>query len=608
MPFPGKHPYKLDGMALERMVHRSLAEGKPKAFSVHSFRALRVSEFKAFGSPQNIPIRPITIIFGPNSAGKSSVLHSLVYLHEVEKTGEVDVRKPSLSKGMIDLGGWAQFHHPVEDGDGMAFELGFQGSSFPSSKDLCDCCDEDLGYYFSVVSLPDEYSDTGSTFYCHGMMTVDGRPLLSAAGHHDDEWDPDFDLSDKDLQATWADLLKRKKMLPRRVGQLDEFGDDPVLEKVVEAINGGLEWGGTGPMDRWAATRGNAPKCAPTISSLRQTVAKVSTEMVEAVESLMTRMSYHGPFREYRSRESLIVEPAMRQSGSTPGSRSEDAWETLFHRYDVRAQVNAWMKTCGTLETGYEVIRRRFVDAESIFDIVLKVVQEGAGILESDDRGYQGTRYRLEIAAQSQLAEDPGIIEAARKAFLLLESLHVLAPSKIKEPTQELALQLTLHMVDTMPFKRLDQLLLIERRTGKEVSLRDIGVGLSQLLPLIVSAFAAWNELILVEQPELHVHPALQAELADVVIRSAVGEQKNTFILETHSEHLLLRILRRIRETTSGSLPDGLVPIRPEDVSVLFVEKAEGGAVVTPIPITHDGDFAVPWPHGFFPERAQELF
>ena len=62
----------------------------------------------------------------------------------------------------------------------------------------------------------------------------------------------------------------------------------------------------------------------------------------------------------------------------------------------------------------------------------------------------------------------------------------------------------------------------------------------------------------------------MQAELGDVFIQSALGEQKNTFLLETHSEHLILRIMRRIRETRDGKLPQGVPPVSAKDVSILF--------------------------------------
>jgi hypothetical protein len=114
---------------------------------------------------------------------------------------------------------------------------------------------------------------------------------------------------------------------------------------------------------------------------------------------------------------------------------------------------------------------------------------------------------------------------------------------------------------------QLRDLVLIDVRTDTPVSHRDVGIGISQVLPVLVHCYANEGKLVAIEQPEIHLHPALQAELGDVFIESALGERKNTFLLETHSEHLILRIMRRIRETTAGTLPEGIPPIKPDDVA-----------------------------------------
>jgi predicted ATPase len=155
---------------------------------------------------------------------------------------------------------------------------------------------------------------------------------------------------------------------------------------------------------------------------------------------------------------------------------------------------------------------------------------------------------------------------------------------------------------------RVTELVLVDERTGTVVTHRDVGIGVSQVLPVLVSANANWGRVIAIEQPEIHLHPALQAELGDVFIESALGERRNTFLLETHSEHLILRVLRRIRETTDGELPSGLQPLRPTDVQVVYCRPTREGAVLHELPITEDGEFARPWPDGFFAERSRELF
>jgi predicted ATPase len=152
-----------------------------------------------------------------------------------------------------------------------------------------------------------------------------------------------------------------------------------------------------------------------------------------------------------------------------------------------------------------------------------------------------------------------------------------------------------------------DELVLIDRRTNTSVTHRDVGIGVSQVLPVLVHAYANEGKLIAIEQPEIHLHPALQAELGDLFIGSALGELKNTFILETHSEHLILRILRRVRETTENKLPPGATPVKPEDITVVYVDPTAKGSVVKPLTVTPDGDFAEPWPDGFFAERLADL-
>ena len=152
------------------------------------------------------------------------------------------------------------------------------------------------------------------------------------------------------------------------------------------------------------------------------------------------------------------------------------------------------------------------------------------------------------------------------------------------------------------------ELVLMDLVQKTPVSHRDVGIGISQVLPVLVHAYADRGRLVTVEQPEIHLHPALQAELADVFIESALGERKNTFILETHSEHLILRLLRRIRETAAGELPGGKMPLRPEDIAVLYVKPGTEGSEVIALPVNAEGDFDAPWPDGFFAERSKELF
>jgi predicted ATPase len=111
--------------------------------------------------------------------------------------------------------------------------------------------------------------------------------------------------------------------------------------------------------------------------------------------------------------------------------------------------------------------------------------------------------------------------------------------------------------------------------------------------------------LLAVEQPELHVHPAIQQKIADMLIPYT---HHNRFILlETHSEHIMLRLLRRIEETTENELPVPEYALKPDDVSVVYVEPTEEGVEMTQLPIDETGEFTRNWPRGFFEERSEDL-
>jgi hypothetical protein len=149
------------------------------------------------------------------------------------------------------------------------------------------------------------------------------------------------------------------------------------------------------------------------------------------------------------------------------------------------------------------------------------------------------------------------------------------------------------------------QVNLLETRSGLALAPSEVGVGLSQVLPVVVAALDSPNGLVSIEQPELHIHPAMQVALGDLFIEGALN-RGTQFLIETHSEHLILRLLRRIRETTDGELPPGMPEVKPEHVGVLYVDNGEDGMRIDALPIDARGKFLGRWPRGFFPERMRE--
>ena len=170
----------------------------------------------------------------------------------------------------------------------------------------------------------------------------------------------------------------------------------------------------------------------------------------------------------------------------------------------------------------------------------------------------------------------------------------------------------------------ISQLILIDSE-GMSVSLADVGYGIGQVLPIILTSMLLKDTLITIEQPELHLHPKLQANLADLFLKSA-SQNNNAFILETHSEHIILRIKRRQKEIREGTIdPIKRAPRRtrnqiptaelPEWVSVrdsivISVVENKGNkseSYLTKITLNSDGEFDTLWPGDFFPERYVEL-
>lgn len=136
----------------------------------------------------------------------------------------------------------------------------------------------------------------------------------------------------------------------------------------------------------------------------------------------------------------------------------------------------------------------------------------------------------------------------------------------------------------------------------------EMGTGLSQVVPVITACYLRDGGLTSISQPELHLHPRLQAELADVFIH-ATNRKKNpgSFILETHSEHFLLRFLRRIRETAAGKATPKQQLCADQVLIYHFCQRDEA-STVTRIDVDEQGEFVQPWPDEFFELDFYERF
>lgn len=130
---------------------------------------------------------------------------------------------------------------------------------------------------------------------------------------------------------------------------------------------------------------------------------------------------------------------------------------------------------------------------------------------------------------------------------------------------------------------------------GERVNVAAMGEGISQMLPVVAATLRSdEHSILLVEQPEIHLHPALQSKLADLFVQ-VVNYGKRQIIVETHSEHLLLRLRTHVAKGN----------IEPEKVSILYVEKKGGASTVRRLKLNGKGHFD-DWPKGFFDEAYKE--
>ncbi|MCY4227755.1 MAG: DUF3696 domain-containing protein [Gammaproteobacteria bacterium] len=133
-------------------------------------------------------------------------------------------------------------------------------------------------------------------------------------------------------------------------------------------------------------------------------------------------------------------------------------------------------------------------------------------------------------------------------------------------------------------------------KTSPPVSLTDVGFGVSQLLPaLVLLYYVPKGATILMEQPEIHLHPAVQSGLADVML-DVIKSRNVQVIVESHSEHLLRRLQLRVakNEVSSG------------DVKLFFVSENRGKAIASDLSLNQWGEIEN-WPDKFFGDEMGEL-
>ena len=357
----------------------------------------------------------------------------------------------------------------------------------------------------------------------------------------------------------------------------------------------------------------------------------------EAYAEELLRLHYLGPLRSFPPRHLAFAEHEDANWYAGGGY----AWDVVRRDDLVRDAVNGWLGS-DKLKTPYRLEVRSLVDTKALqrpIELGVDHFLHGdldsdrvQAILEGENIDYQKSltffhrrgeaiteqvdrivdewkpRYERLIDAEEKARMVESIRQDVAKAtedVYANEEVFTDSDELIWEEYEEDIAKAIVERIEKADVPTLRELVLVDIRKNTVVTHRDVGIGISQVLPVLVMAYASKSKLLAMEQPEIHLHPALQAELGDAFIESALGERQNTFILETHSEHLILRLMRRMRETYQGK-ETGLPPITPDDISVLYVEPDGARSIVREMPLNELGELVKSWPGGFFEEGLRE--
>jgi hypothetical protein len=592
---------------------------------------IEIENFKGIGAAQVVELKPITLLFGPNSAGKSTILQSLHYMREILERKNANPDQ-TIAGGLIDLGGFATLVHGHDLNRAINLKVRIdlrddQGSErlpLNSGSNLHDPDFSNLGirYLVGEDTALEEYAvvqEVGlglevrwselirAPYVAKATVEIDGEtiaelhsppqqgraqltafnfkhpllqpildpnnlidpteePLVSGptgdeAGFIGDPFSTPLGQEIWELSREMSADMAANKQVDFRIAVESVLGALPDLDRPlnlglvdVDQEQVQLEHLRR-PQDPDLIQTGQLSQRIDLEHARRRSLTALFDELmlgpIRIVRDYLGAMTYIGPLREIPGRN---YRPRLSPDESR-WARGLAAWDLLYTDPSgkVLEQVNSWLSGEERLRTGYRLEKFQFKEVP-VPGRFHQLFERG---LDEDDLGELQELY-ASLGSRSEIA------------LRDFEMGIIVAPS-------------------------------------------DVGVGISQMVPVIVGCIRDHQGILAIEQPELHVHPAIQVGLGDLFIEAVqttegwVGAAK-TLLIETHSEHIMLRLLRRIRENTANEVPPGVVGLAANDLSVIYVESAVAGVRFRPLRVDGDGEFIDRWPKGFFEERTEELF
>ncbi|GIW83134.1 MAG: hypothetical protein KatS3mg105_4941 [Gemmatales bacterium] len=555
-------------------------------------KALELENFKAFGERTRIEFAPITLIFGENSAGKSSILQSLSLLKQTRESREGGaLLLPRAETGTVDLGSFQELLFDHDQSRRLAIKLSMR---LPSDKDSELRHIRHLFWPSFLPDVPDVLSFEMQLHWPENEREVSLHQLSLGIGEEEKEL------------ARFAPVQLKKGDTRRMIGPFFFYGRHPRHPGDPQMRAAACQWV-TNDRSIW--------------KPLYEAAARRTAHIVKSIQRLRKDLESpqflerEGSFLESREEREKFAKAAMEAEEFYSAPLDEDK----FLERVTDAEIGNTVLLDGFVPVGPTGLRRPAGRRTMLPEVFATMRYSRGGPLPvTFDVGSVATfaGHAVETVLESMFPMGPFrrpperwyIFTGSKPQDVgyrgeLLPDLLFRSPELVKKTNKWLERLGIGYAIAVRPVgsraSDLFEVRLTDLRRSKDVdvALSDVGFGISQLLPFVVQCLATERQIISIEQPEVHIHPRLQADLGDLLVEAIRKPHYQRFIVETHSEHLVLRLQRLIRERK----------LQPEDVSVIYVSRGVSGAQAQRLAIDESGDFMDDWPGGFFPERLREL-